>query len=393
MKAIPTIKQLYSRLESAFKNRLSITNSGLKNVLDAFASVLSAEFKSAYLYLSDIQRNLFPDTADSAENGGTLNRFGYIHLNRQPKPATHAYYRVLVSGEENSFLRSGITLKSNEDSTNAGKMFISEEDHYLSAIAEDNVFLIRSLETGGSNILKLEDELTITEPVIGIENTVIVEEIIALPIESESTEEYRRKILDSIRLEPQGGSRTDYRLWAQDAQGVRQVYPYVKENEAGVTQIFIEANKEDSVDGNGTPSELMIEDVKEVIYFDPDESLDINQRGRIPTQTIPEFLPITLRPVDIQIQGLQENNIEIQALIKTNLDLFLLEIRPFIFGADLRKNRNDVLYSGQMQNVLSDSLGNNNFFQDFKMFVDGQPEISFRFSFSNIPYLRNIIYV
>jgi uncharacterized phage protein gp47/JayE len=393
MKQIPTTKQLHTRINSSLKSNLDISDSDLKFVLDAVSVVLSGEFKLSYLYLDDIRNQLFPDTADSAENGGTLNRLGQIYLNRQPKPATNGYYRIQVYGVENSFLRTGLTLKSNDDSTNPGKMFISEEDHYLSANEDDNVFLIRSLETGGENILKVDDELTITEPVIGVENTVQIVEIVELPIASESIEEYRKKIIDAIQLEPQGGARTDYRIWAQDAQGVRQVYPYVKENEAGVVQVFVEANKEDSTDGNGTPSQIMLNNVEEVIYMDPDTSMDINDRGRLPMQAILEVLPITLRPVDIDIIGLQENNIEIQALIKNNLDLFLLDVRPFIFGADLQKNRNDILYAGQMQNTISDSLGNNNFFQNFKMYVDGQEVPNFRFSFANIPYLRNINYV
>lgn len=393
MTTIPTITQIYNRLESAIKNRLNINNVELKSVLDVFTAVIAAEFKLTYLYLSDIRNNIFPDTAETAENGGELNRLGQIYLNRQPKPATHGYYRIQVLGTENSFLRSGLTLKSNEDSTNAGKMFISETEHYLSAATEQNIFLIRSLETGGENILKLDDELTITEPVIGVENTVKVVEIVNLPIESESIESYRKKIIDAIQLEPQGGSRTDFRLWSQDAQGVRQVYPYVKENSAGTVQVFVEANKEDSIDEKGTPSEFLLQEVEQVILMDPDDSLDINERGRIPINCILEVLPITLKPVDVEISGLQQSNIEIDSLIRKNLELFLYEIRPFIYGADLQRNRNDILYSGKLQSVVSDSLGNNNFFNEFKMFVDGQEEIRFAFSFSNIPYLRNINYV
>lgn len=393
MKIIPTITQLYSRIESALKHRLDINDTELKLVLDVFSSVLAGEFKLLYLYLSDIRNNLFPDTAETAENGGELNRLGQIYLNRQPKPATHGYYRVQFIGVENSFVRSGITMKSNDDSENPGKMFISETEHYLSNNSIDNVFLIRSLETGGENILKIDDELTITEPVIGVENTVKVTEIVNLPIESEDIEAYRQKIINAIQLEPQGGARTDYRLWAQDAHGVRQVYPYVKENNAGVVQVFVEANEQDSIDGKGTPSPYLIQDVIDVIYMDPDDSLDINERGRIPIQAILEVLPITLKPVDVTIHGMQHNNIEIQTLIQNNLKLFLKEVRPFIYGADLLRNRNDILYSGKLQNVVSDSLGNNNFFNDFKMFVDGQEEVKFTFSFSNIPYLRNINYV
>ena len=393
MTPIPTISQIYNRLEAAFKSRLNISDVELKSVLDVFVAVLAGEFKLSYLYLSDIRNNIFPDTAQIAEEGGELNRLGQIYLNRQPKPATHGFYRVQFIGVENSFLRSGLTLKSNDDSTNPGKMFISETEHYLSATTNENIFLIRSLETGGKNILKVDDELTITEPVIVVENTVKITEIVNLPIESESVDSYRQKIIDAIQLEPQGGSRTDYRLWSQDAQGVRKVYPYVKENSAGTVQVFVEANKEDSIDGKGTPSTYILQEVKEVILMDPDDTIDINERGRLPIQSILEVLPITLRPVDVQILGLQQNNIEIDSLIKKNLELFLFEIRPFIYGADLQRNRNDILYSGKLQNVVSDSLGNNNFFNEFKMFVDGQEETKFTFSFSNIPFLRNVNYV
>ena len=393
MKAIPTIKQLYSRIEAAIKNRLDITDVELKLVLDVFTSVISAEFKLAYLYMSDIRNNLFPDTAETAENGGELNRLGQIYLNRQPKPATHGFMRFQVVGVENSFLRSGITFKSNDDSYNPGKMFISETEHFLSSNPDQNIFVLRSLEAGAESILKVGDELTVTEPVIGIDNTIKITEIISLPIESETVESYRQKIIDAIQLEPQGGARTDYRLWAQDAQGVRQVYPYVKENAAGVVQVFVEANAVDSIDGKGTPSQYVLENVREVIYMDPDESLDINDRGRLPIQAILEVLPISLKPVDITISGLRQNNIEIQNLIKTNIELFLKEVRPFVYGADLMRNRNDILYSGKVQNIVTDSLGNNNFYDDFIMSVDGQIELKFMFSFANIPYLRNINYV
>ena len=393
MTPIPTISQIYNRLEAAFKSRLNISDVELKSVLDVFVAVLAGEFKLSYLYLSDIRNNIFPDTAQIAEEGGELNRLGQIYLNRQPKPATHGFYRVQFIGVENSFLRSGLTLKSNDDSTNPGKMFISETEHYISATTNENIFLIRSLETGAENILKVDDELTITEPVIGVENTVKITEIVNLPIESESVDSYRQKIIDAIQLEPQGGSRTDYRLWSQDAQEVRKVYPYLKENSAGTVQVFVEANKEDSIDGKGTPSTYILQEVKEVILMDPDDTIDINERGRLPIQSILEVLPITLRPVDVQILGLQQNNIEIDSLIKKNLELFLFEIRPFIYGADLQRNRNDILYSGKLQNVVSDSLGNNNFFNEFKMFVDGQEETKFTFSFSNIPFLRSVNYV
>jgi uncharacterized phage protein gp47/JayE len=67
-------------------------------LVDAFCSVIAGQLKLLYLYQADLQNNIFPDTADSIENGGELNRLGNIYLNRQPKPATDGYYSILLTG-------------------------------------------------------------------------------------------------------------------------------------------------------------------------------------------------------------------------------------------------------------------------------------------------------
>lgn len=390
MKPIPTIAQIYSNIESDLKARLNLPPSELKAVVDAFCSVIAGQLKLLYLYQADLQNNIFPDTADSIENGGELNRLGNIYLNRQPKPATDGYYSILLTGTIGSQIRSGLTFKSNDDSSSPGKLFIADTSYTLQGAPE--LIQIRSLEPGLDSVLKIGDELVITEPVIGVDQLVVVDSIIALPISSEDIESYRKAIIDSIQLEPQGGAKTDYRLWASDAQGVRFIYPFVKENDAGTIQIFVEANKNDSTDGHGTPTPFILNNVSAVVEFDPDTTLPTNERGRRPMQAILEVLPITLKPVDVEIVNLNQTSTNIQANIETNLDLYLKDIRPFVAGADLARNKNDILNVARLQGVASDSLGNTNYFMDFKMFVDGQQENLFTFSKSNIPYLRNIIY-
>ena len=390
MKKIPTIQEIYTSIESDFKSQLNIDDIQTKMVLNSLSAVLAGQFKLLYLYISDVQDNLFPDTADTFQNGGQLNRMGEIYLNRQPLPATNGIYIAKVTGELNSKLRNSLTFKSNDDSRHPGKLFILENDYYLNRL---NDFIeIRSLESGINSMLEIGNELTITEPVIGVDSTILITDIVKLPIESETIDSYRKKIIDAIQLEPQGGAKTDYRLWSQDAQGVEKVYPYVKENNSGTVQVFVEATEIDSTDGYGTPSQYLLNEVKEVIIMDPDDTKPINERGRKPMQTILEILPITLKPVDVVILGLNQNNLDIQNLLKTNLKLFLKEIRPFIDGADLLKNKNDFLYAGKIQGVISDSLGNGNFFNDVKVFVDGQEIDSYKFTLSNIPFLRYVTY-
>lgn len=391
MKPIPTIVEIQSRLSQNLKTKLNLSDSELKKVLDAVTSALAGEIKLLYLYLSDIQNNIFPDTADLAENGGELNRLGLIYLNRPPSPATDGIYRIKFTGNSGSIVRAGITFKSNDESLNPGKMFIMDNAVEISPSSFEGE--IRSLESGLDNLLNVGDFLLATEPIIGVEQLVEIIEVISPPVASESTEAYRKAIIDSIQLEPQGGAKTDYRLWALDVQGVRNVYPFVKENQSGVVQIFVEANEVDSTDGHGTPTPQMIEQVVSVLEFDPDNTKPLSERGRRPIQAILEVLPITLRPVDVDIIGLNQSLPSIQQLIQSNLKSYLKDIRPFIAGGQLTRDKNDILNSARLQGVVSDTLTGGNYFTDFTMYVDGQEESLFTFNFSNIPYLRNVNFI
>ena len=343
------------------------------------------------MYLSDVQNNIFPDTADIEANGGTLERLGRIYLNRNPRPATNGIFKISLTGTAGGFLRSGLTFKSNENSKNPSQLFVLDADYTMTGTGDE--IEIRSLGAGTSFDLDLNDELTITEPVIGINSLVTVIEIIEQPIATENIEVYRQNILDAIQLEPQGGSRTDYRLWSNDAQGVRKVYPYVKNGESGTVQVYVEATVDNSTDGDGTPSLSLLEDVEDVIFFDPDETKPLNERGRVPIQANLEVLPISKQPVDVEIIGLNDNSSDVLTAIYENLNTYLRDIRPYIAGADLPRSKNDILYSGRLQSVVTDVLSSSNFFTGFIMKVDGNVVSSYEFELGFIPYLRDVTYV
>jgi len=390
MKPIPSIVELQETLANDFRSRLNLSDDDLKKVLNAFDIILTAQFKLLYLFLSDIQNNVFPDTADLEANGGTLERIGRIQLGRNPLPATVGVFEFSAVGVAGSVLRSGLTFKSNEDSKNPGQLYVLDAEYTMTGSSD--IIEVRSLGSGVDFDLNIGDELTITEPVIGVNSTVTVDSVIDVPTASEDIEIYRQAILDSIQLEPQGGAKTDYRLWASDALGVKKVYPYVKNGEAGTVQVFVEATITDSTDGKGTPSAGLLTDVEEVIEFYPDETKPLNERGRRPIQATIEVEPISLIPVDVSIIGLNEDTASIRSSISSNLDSYLQDIRPYIAGADLARDKNDILYEGRLQSVVTDTLESANFFTSFNMVVNGVSVDNYQFELGNIPYLRNVTY-
>lgn len=390
MAYIPTIIELYNNISNDFKNKLGLSEDELKKVLDVFAMSLAGQFKLHYLSLADIQDNAFPDKADSSANGGTLDRHGMIQLNRLQKPATNGVFEVQVTNVIGSQLRAGLTFKSNDDSLNPGEVYILD----IEKITDSNpqTIEIRSIGSGIDVNLAINNTLTITEPVIGVEQNVVVSSIIEQPLSAESEDDYRKEILDSIQLEPQGGAKTDHRLWGSDAQGVKNTYPFVKDGAAGTVQVFVEATVIDSEDGFGTPTPAILAEVEEVLNFDPDVTRPTYERGRRPMQCFLEVLPIVPNPVDVTITSLNENTIEIQNSIKENIEKHLTEIRPFVAGGDLARNKNDILYSAKIQSVVTDVIDSSNFFLDFIVAVNGVTQNSYVFNKENIPYLRNLVF-
>jgi len=385
-----TIVELKEQISKDLRNRLNLSDDKLKKVLDALSGVLAAQFKLAYLGVEDAQRNLYPDTADTFENGGSLNRLGSIYLNRDIRPATSAIYRVNVTGVEDSVLRSGLTFKSNIDSSNPNKLYILENEYTLTG--SNDLITVRSVDGGLDYSQDNGNNLTITEPVIGVDKTVTINKngfvSFTDPLAAETTQEFRNSILNAIQLEPQGGSKSDYRIWASDAAGVRFVYPYVKDGEAGTVQIFVESS------GNGgVPNQAILDEVEEVINFDPDETKPTAQRARRPIQVNLEVVPIDPVDVEINITGLEDSSTSVRDSIELNLIEFLRNIRPFVDGSDLVRNKNDILYSAKLQGVVSDVLDPDNFFNNFSMLIDGVSQTSFIFSREKIPNLINVNYL
>lgn len=390
MKPIPSIKEINTNMSNDIRSKLNLTIDYLKKTYDALVLVLSAQFHLAYLFLSDIQDNIFPDKATTADQGGTLERQGMIYMNRNPFPDSVGSFKVSVSGVAGSVLRVNLTFKSNEGSLNPGQVYILDSEYILTGT--DDEIEIRSIGAGVEFNLNVADNLTITEPVIGVDKTVTVTDVLVQPKAGETTELYRQAILNAIQLEPQGGAKADYRQWSSDAQGVRAVYPYVRDIDAGTLDIYVEATLVDSSDGFGTPTPEILAEVEEVIEMDPDITKPLNERGRRPMQAFPEIQPITLVPVDVTITGLNDSSASVKTAIESSLNDLLYDVRPFISGADLRRNKNDILYSGKVQSVVTEALINGNFFDVLSLYVDGNLVTSYEFTLGNIPYLRNLIY-
>lgn len=392
MITIPTTAELYNaikaNLETEFESSIPVFG---KNFLRALAGVQAAKLKLYYLAIGKLQKNIFIDTADSESIGGTLERFGRVKLGRNPFPAAVGQYSVTVTGTAGSTIPASSTFKANDDALNPGQLFVLDVAYTLAASTD--TITLRALEAGLVSRLMIGDELTATAPIVGVNSLVEVMATVSEPLAPETTEEYRRKALDAYRLEPNGGSASDYRLWGREAQGVREIYPYAKSGAPNEINIYVEATPADSTDGIGTPSGTMLDEVEEVIELDPDTSKPILERGRRPLGVfLIHYLPISVKEIDIVIHDFVGLTPAIQAQILNALTARVNAIRPFVAGADVLEAKNDILDKNLIiSTILTVRPGST--FGTIDLLVDSVPVNTWTFINGDIPYLTSVTYV
>lgn len=378
---------LIAQLEAQYGD--SISNTG-KSALRATANTLGGQLKLFYLGLANAQKNMLPDTADSVAVGGTLERWGFIKLGRYPYQATNGEYTLQVTGSVGAVINGQVTFLSDDSSLNPGQLYILDNAYTL--ISSPDYITVRALTSGSAGKLNLNDTLTPTSPIPLVDSPLVVYAEAVQPLDAETLDEYRKEVNQSFLLTPQGGADTDYRLWAQDAQGVAEVYPYAATGYTNRVDLYIESNISDSVDGKGTPSSAMLLAVQDVINFNPNDSLPLNKRGRRPIQVIVNYIPVTIKQVDIIIPSFVGITAGLQTAILNALTLYISAIRPFVAGAGILSNKNDILDVNSIITVISTVSPGASFGAPI-LKINGTPVTTYRFLLGNIPFLNSITYI
>lgn len=391
MTNIPTLSQTYNSIISDLQTQYGNTISPIGRVfLRAAAVVWSAKVWALYMALAFVQKNIFVDTADPEEMGGTLDRFGFVKLGRTRFQATAGIYKIQVTGSIGATVPASTTFKSSDTSLSPGYLFILDTAYTL--ISPTDTINVRALVAGLESKLNVADKLTSTTPIALVDSEAMVGVIMSDPLAAETVEDYRRKIIESYRLEPQGGAKTDYRIWASDAQGVRKVYPYATSGTPSAVDVYVEATTVDSIDGKGTPTPTIITAVEGVIEFNPNISLALNERGRRPAQCVVSVLPITAQDVDITVNGFVGLTPTIEAAILTAITNVVNQIRPFVDGSDVVGERNDTIDQNKIiAAILNNQPGSS--FGTIDIEVAGSPITSHLFTLGYIPYLNSVNYV
>lgn len=387
MANIPTLNALYNSIVSDIESKYGTTLPSFgKNFLRALASVQAGKLYLYYLLSAKTQKNIFVDTADSESLGGTLERFGRVKIGRNPFPATSGEYTVSVTGTAGAIILESTTFKGNDDSTAPGSLFVLDSAYTMTGTSD--VITLRSLDAGLEYRLSIGSELSVTAPISLVDDLAIVTVETLTPQSEEDIEDYRRKVLDAYRLEPQGGSGSDYRIWTSDVQSVEQSYPFTATGVNNEINLFIEATIVDSIDGKGTPSATTLTEVETAI-----ESPTLLRPSRKPLGVhAVNYTAVTIKDLTIEVSDFTGVTASNETAIFESIKTSLSKVRPFVSSIDILANKNDTFDTNKIISLILTAVPGSTF-GAIVLKVDGTPVTSVQFLNGDIPYLNSITYV
>lgn len=369
-----TLTEIYTDVLNELKLQFSISSPGL--TLQVFSQVHAL---SLYLYLKEqgeVQKNFTPETAYSESLGGTLEAFGRRVLGRNPNPATQGEYVLNISGSVGGIVEAGTQLRDSDNN-------LFEVQDTVTLTSTTGLIDVISNDAGTDFELAVNASLFFTIPIADINSEATVVSIVTEPIDEESIDDYKSAIVKAELIEAEGGSAADYRIWALDANGVVNAYAYVTSN-PGEINLYVEANTDD-----GVPTETILEEVEEVVEFNPDTTLE--NRGRRPLSAwIVNYLSVIPVNVDIDIVNLSDDSQSVIDTITSAVKSYLEEIRPKVDGADDPNKKNDILSLGNINSVVDSALDVGNTYDNIVLKVASSSVSTFQFLGGNIPFLNSV---
>lgn len=318
-----TYEEIKDALLTDYRNQIPDADISEGSDIYVKASVLASALWGLYQYQRYIERQTFPDTADSP---GIEHHASIRGLSR--KQASKASGTVTLTGTNGTVVPSGLTLKTADDvsftTTSGGTITGGVLD--VTAQAKDG---------GTSGNIAITTALTVQDPPAGCSSSATAKTAFTGGTDKEKDSALLSRLLDVIRHPPAGGKKNDYRQWALEVSGVADCIVYPTRRGLGTVDIVILTS------GSG--------------------------EGRIPAQTLLDSVKAyidSVRPVtvkDMLFLAPTAKGQAVAASIKVKSGYTFAQVKPWVETAITKHlgvmSPMEVLYKSKLEKVISDVEG------------------------------------
>lgn len=351
---------LISQIEAQISQTIPLLPVAFVRVL---STVLAGVVVLLYKYMGFIFLQLFVGTASFKETtvNGTvivpLIEWGRLVGLGDPLPATAAELTatVTVENQTGAPIPAGTPLVYGP----TGVIYITSAAVLRDAPTKVITVEAASDQQGGDGLgaignIPVGAVLSFVNPVADVQRDTVVASVVVTAADAEDEETYRRRVLDHFQKRPQGGALSDYELWAEEAAGIINAYPYVGRT-AGTVDVYCEADPVSSGSPDGIPTQPQLDAALDSINLDVD-----GRATRRPANALAFTLPITRKEFTIDVLGLDAPDlVGTQQAIVDGMDTLYARFEPYIGGLSVnqfdRVTRAET--SGEVFNIVAANGG------------------------------------
>ena len=353
-----TIRETRDLLITAFKQEFNgVLRILPRSFVKIFATIIAGVFITLYKQIGWFFLQIFPETAYWKEVNvlgfriRPLVKWGVLIGVGPPRSGTQwrGKARVHVTSI-NTRLNPGTQLKSSL----TGQIYITNEIKFLeSEIEEIN---ITCTVPGTIGNLRIDDTLSFASPLGNVQRVATISDVAHDGVNDETEGEYRFRVVNRYRMQPQGGSLADYRLWASEVPGVLNTYPYNDANSPAGVLLYISGNP--AVFPDRIPSTALLIQVGDFCTFNPESG----RATRKPVTAIldPDYdgayrniHPVSIVSFDIFIHGLiRISPVEFADLVRPSIEDYFLGREPYIRGLSDDNNKTNIVSRNNVSSVV-----------------------------------------
>lgn len=346
---------LINSFEHEFNKKLRLLP---KSFIRVFCRVLAGVFIILYKQIGWYFLQLFPETADWKEVAilgqriRPLVKLGALFGIGEPLAGVQwqgvIEVDVLKTG---SVLYSGTQLKSSV----TGKLYVTSETKTFLLNKERVKVVCTEIGTAGN--LGKNDVLNFVNPYGFIKSEAVILEVERMGLDEELEANYRERLINRFRLQPQGGALADYRIWAADVPGVLRVYPYNDKEQPGGVLLYVSGIP--SVFNDRIPDKGLLKKVGEVCTYDPETGKAI--RKPLTAMLDPKndgsyenIKPISVVEIEVVVTGVTGiAPADFAELIKPALKNYFLDRDLYIRGLSDDNNRTNIVSKNHVITVIN----------------------------------------
>lgn len=355
-----------------------------KSFIRVLSKVLAGVYVSLYKLAAWIFLQLFVDTAcfDTVEVLGRRIRplvlWGELVGVGEPGEATQwtgeAVFSVVAVGtylEEGTALRSSVT----------GKIYLTTETRLLANNSE--IIPVKCAEAGTAGNLTVQDELQTVSPLYNVERKAIVQTVGTEARDAEGEGSYRNRVRNRWRVQPQGGSLSDYRKWSSEVAGVYETYIYNDKDSSSGVLIYVAADP--AVTPSRIPGKDVLLQVGEACSFNPETGEARKPMGAVLDPsfdgTYANIRPVIITTFDVYITGYSDTVAfsEFKSMAKANIDSYFAGREPYIRGLSVDTDRRDRISDNNLIGIVNDIAESlTGYFEELEIRKDGSVVESYK---------------